>query len=814
MSAPDRVELIRQSSALTGIDFVQVSPAQVDVLVFIHHLTLPAALASLLATIEPDDVEIRAVGQTAPAAVAVTEHVLPIATVNGRRALQLKVAAPGGFGFYRLRITHPAVDSYFNDVLFSFKANCPSELDCRTPHECPEEEGLDFPVDYRARDFWSFRRALTDFASRRYPDYQDRLEADVGMVIVELLSAMGDEFAYANDRLSREHTLEEASQRRSLRHLAALVDYPIDSGSGAFAWIDVEANAPGTLGAGTAITDGRNQIVFELGRGLADTGPFAVSNDRNTFAPYLWDEDDVCLPAESRVLTIAGQHAASFAIDPLIDDVGKWVLLETVPTDPAKPERRLPVRVIEADDDTDPLNGNPITRIEWDAATPFELDLETLRVRGNLVPATSGLTTHAQFRIGPPPPSGPAMARALERVGANHDLTDLPDAGLDDEAFDAPPPLARRVKYLFPLEGSEATPLAWFRSPSGLMLPEVRVSRSGVDWKWLSSLIGAEVASVTLPAFTLDEGTYRTLFGVERPGGRFEFADYATSAGHTIRLGDGEFGLAPSDGDVFDVSFRLGNGRLMNVGPDTLTRFASEFDDPPAKPAFVDAIRNPLAAGGGRDPESLESIRTNAPQDFRQRVFRAVRPEDYAGMAERLPWVQKAGATQRWTGSWPVVFVTPDPRDAVGLSRAQRRELEDALDRVRQAGRDVRVLDPRYADIDLEIHVCVRPDAYPGDVKGRVLVALFGDRDTIGFFDEDHFTFGTPLSRGALLAAVQAVPGVRAVEQVRVRRRGHFDWRGFDEFSLRVAPNELIRVANDRLLPERGAVRLVMEGGA
>jgi hypothetical protein len=136
------------------------------------------------------------------------------------------------------------------------------------------------------------------------------------------------------------------------------------------------------------------------------------------------------------------------------------------------------------------------------------------------------------------------------------------------------------------------------------------------------------------------------------------------------------------------------------------------------------------------------------------------------------------------------------------------------MDRVRMAGRDVRVLDPHYADVDLEIMVCVAPDAYPGEVKERVLVALFGDRDRVGFFDPDNFTFGTPLSRAALMAAIQAVPGVRAVEGMRVRHRGYFGWRAFDEFALRVGTNELVRVTNDRLLPERGAVRLVMEGGA
>ena len=231
----------------------------------------------------------------------------------------------------------------------------------------------------------------------------------------------------------------------------------------------------------------------------------------------------------------------------------------------------------------------------------------------------------------------------------------------------------------------------------------------------------------------------------------------------------------------------------------------------------IEAVTNPLAAIGGRDPEPASQIRVNAPQAFRAVTHRAVQPADYVDIARRLPWVQQAGAVMRWTGSWPTVFVTPDPRDAVGLGAEQRRELEALMDRVRQAGREVKVRDPRYADIDLEIRVCVAPNAYPGEVKEAVLEALFGgpmDGGLGGFFDPDNFSFGTALSRAALIAAIQAVPGVKAVEGMRVRRRAWFDWRAFDEFSLPVGVDELVRVGNSRELPERGAVRLVMDGGA
>ena len=84
----------------------------------------------------------------------------------------------------------------------------------------------------------------------------------------------------------------------------------------------------------------------------------------------------------------------------------------------------------------------------------------------------------------------------------------------------------------------------------------------------------------------------------------------------------------------------------------------------------------------------------------------------------------------------------------------------------------------------------------------------------IGFFHPDRFTFGTPLERAALEAWIQAVPGVSAVEGIRIRRRGWFDWRPLRELRYRVAPGEVIRVMNDPTHPDRGSLKIKPRGGA
>ena len=81
------------------------------------------------------------------------------------------------------------------------------------------------PIEYLAKDFLSFRQALLDFSTLRYPAWQERSEADFGMMFLEALSAVADDLSYTQDRIAAEATLLTATQRRSVIRHARLVDY-------------------------------------------------------------------------------------------------------------------------------------------------------------------------------------------------------------------------------------------------------------------------------------------------------------------------------------------------------------------------------------------------------------------------------------------------------------------------------------------------------------------------------------------------------------------------------------------------------------
>jgi hypothetical protein len=148
--------------------------------------------------------------------------------------------------------------------------------------------------------------------------------------------------------------------------------------------------------------------------------------------------------------------------------------------------------------------------------------------------------------------------------------------------------------------------------------------------------------------------------------------------------------------------------------------------------------------------------------------------------------------------------------------RARLRELIDRLNRYRMAGYESYALQPRFASLDLKVSVCARADAFAGDVEAQILRALGTQRfpdGTRGFFHPDRFTFGNPLERSALEAAIQAAIGVDGVRSIDYRRRGVT--AGFVAMPDRVTVglDEIVRADNDPSRPDAGSIDIDVQGG-
>jgi predicted phage baseplate assembly protein len=443
----------------------------------------------------------------------------------------------------------------------------------------------------------------------------------------------------------------------------------------------------------------------------------------------------------------------------------------------------------------------------WAEPTAVELDLRYARVLGNVVPISAGVTRDEVFSIGE---SDQPVPRAVERSGPNGTtayLFTLPDKAGEGLVRLGPDPHTALPE----IDLVEAMPPAW---------------TTGLVWTWRRALLGTNSSTAHDRHFTLDDGTWDRAVTYRRIGETIVHRDYLAGIGTTVRFGDGVFGQRPAEGNAgvdagefFRVRYRLGNGVRANV-PAEAVRHADPngtlgFGD--VGLPFVERVWNPLPTSGGLEPASADEIRRDAPYAFQTVTHRAVRPEDYNDVAARLPWVQRAGTRFRWTGSWLTAFTAADARGLSILPASSRRELAAHLDRFRQTGREVHVLAPRYVDLDLRIAICVEPASYVADVVLAVMRALVGKRGVRpvpAFFDPDRFTFGTALDRSELEAAVQRVPGVRAVKAIYIARRGWFAEQPMVDPYYQPGIDEVIRVDNDPRHPDRGTIKIDAEGGA
>jgi predicted phage baseplate assembly protein len=281
----------------------------------------------------------------------------------------------------------------------------------------------------------------------------------------------------------------------------------------------------------------------------------------------------------------------------------------------------------------------------------------------------------------------------------------------------------------------------------------------------------------------------------------------------TLRFGDGRYGLAPPPGATLELSLRTGNGTAGNVGAETINTVSFCAIK---KQDLISAVRNPLAAVGGTDPEPVATVRQRAPRAFGEDLRRAITAADYAAIAGRLGGVQRAGAQLRWTGSWYEAQVAID---ALGTEVAPGWLLGDErrlLHRYRRIGHDVSVVTGVTVPVALTVCVQVQPDYIAGYVRAAVLAVLGTGvlpDGTLAMFHPDSLTFGTPIRVSAITAAVAAVAGVSGAAVSVLKRQFAPDEGAVAAGLLTFAPDEIPQLDNDQAHPDHGLLTLMIGGG-
>ena len=159
----------------------------------------------------------------------------------------------GDFSPYTLRLVNApggrpgespltGFDPRYAQIEFSFKANCPSDLDCLPPDVCYQEPFPEPEISYLAKDYNSFRQLIFDRLTLTMPSWKETHVPDLGVAIVELLAYVGDYLSYYQDAVASEAYLDTARERISVKRHALLVDYQMHEGCNARTWVCVETS--------------------------------------------------------------------------------------------------------------------------------------------------------------------------------------------------------------------------------------------------------------------------------------------------------------------------------------------------------------------------------------------------------------------------------------------------------------------------------------------------------------------------------------------------------------------------------------------
>lgn len=752
-----------------------------------------------------------------------------------KRILDIKLEYPGDFSIYTLYLVKKGsedppegLDPLLSAVDFSFKVNCPSDFDCRKQRVCPPKPKQAPEINYLAKDYTSFRQLMVDRMSVLMPQWKERNPADLGIALVELLAYVGDYLSYQQDAIATEAYLGTARRRISVRRHARLVDYFMHDGCNARTWVQVKVNAdikerslkgtklltfipgmPKRIPKGTKIP-GQAFLVFET---MEDIDNFYLNHNQMEF--YTWGAEECCLPKGATKATLMGSFPDLKKGSVLIFKEFKGP--KTGQEEDADPNHRHAVRLIkDANPSIDKIGWKigdaickaiEVTEIEWGAedALPFPLCISSINEKtkgkeiienvsialGNIVMADHGQTLEEREYLGSVPVinifKAPEVAgdRCIESqkipkyprfypILSKQPMTQVAMSGRID--------LKTNERLVVDPEASASVAI---QTNMNYVQPAMSVFDDGGNlWKPKRDLIFSEPKSMDFVVEVDDNG----------------FA--------CIRFGDGLYGERPKEGTKFFAIYRIGNGTQGNIGAETLKHIISND-------SRIEEICNPMPARGGREPESINEVRQNAPFAFRTQE-RAVTTEDYEEVASRSIKIQKAAATLRWTGSWHTVFLTVDRTEGLEVDDNFKKEMIQHVERYRMAGHDLEVDGPRFVSLEIEMRVCVLPEYFRSDVKSALL-QVFSNRvlhsGKRGVFHPDNFTFGQTVYLSQLYATAQSVAGVAWVEITKFQRKDFPGNGALDARKLELGRLEIARLDNDPNFPENGVFILNMDGG-
>ena len=273
------------------------------------------------------------------------------------------------------------------------------------------------------------------------------------------------------------------------------------------------------------------------------------------------------------------------------------------------------------------------------------------------------------------------------------------------------------------------TPLTYVQAPTPTGSQSTLVVRANnVAWKEVPSLYNQPPTAQVFATLNQSDQTTDTLFGDNVEGATL-----------------------PTGQNNIQATYRVGSGLAGNVASAAITTLID-------RPVGVSGVVNPDTATGGQDPQSIDGIRTYAPQSVLT-LGRVVSIEDYQNYASTFASIAKANAIWIPSGPGRGVFLTVAAAGGVDLPQGNPT-LANLVTSLQNYGNP---LVPIWAYSFLETLFSLSADikydpAYvQSDVEAAVMQMLTAN------YSFASRTFGQGVSADEVAADIQGVAGVIAV---------------------------------------------------
>jgi Baseplate J-like protein len=273
------------------------------------------------------------------------------------------------------------------------------------------------------------------------------------------------------------------------------------------------------------------------------------------------------------------------------------------------------------------------------------------------------------------------------------------------------------------------SPLTYVQAPTPTgRQSTLQVEVSGVKWTEVPSLYKEGASQQVFATLNQSDATTNVLFG------------------------DGVEGATlPTGQNNLQANYRIGSGSAGNVAAAALTTLMD-------RPLGVSGVTNPEPATGGQDPQSIDDVRSNAPQTVLT-LGRAVSITDYQSYAAIFAGIAKAYAIWIPAGPGRGVFLTIAGVAGAALP-AGNPSLTNLVTSLRNFGNPlipITVQSFLETLFGLSADVQYDPAYDQPTVRAQVMEALTQE------YSFAQRTFGQGVSVDEVATVIQAVPGVVAV---------------------------------------------------